>query len=627
MNIRTKILIGFGTTLFLVVVVWVWAIYNLSQLGNASDAILRENYRSILAAENMIDTMERQDSANLLLLLGYRDEGLAQFQRNEIEFLQWLARAKDNITIEGEAAIVSAIEKGYGEFLAHFAHLRDLEIAGSDEALDYYHESVLPRFQQVRDRSIALRELNQETMVNASQRTEQLAVRAIWSTVGVGAVAILLGLAFSFWLSHILARPLRLMAAAADRIADGDYDVQLEVAANDELGYLAQRIMTMSYKLKTFHRLNVGQIMAEKRRNEAIIRSITDGVVVVDADLKIVAINPEAAHIFSVNPALCVGEHFFDAIENPHLYECVRETLKAERPRQLSDEDATFVVTNGEQTEYYHFDITPVKTGDGQRLGVVLLLQNITKLKELDRLKSEFVATASHELRTPLTSMAMSIGLLRESAAGKLTSREQELIAAADEDVKRLRTLVNDLLDLSKIESGRMEMDFSVVEADLLIQQAMQPFHEQAVQHGVELLASIPDNLPPVRADPTKITWVLTNLIVNALRYTDPGGQIQISADGMGSRVAFSVADTGIGIPLEYQSKIFDKFVQVAGQRAAGGSGLGLAISREIVSAHGGAIWVESTPGEGSTFTFTLPVAGGAPESVKDTVLSKEELQ
>jgi NtrC-family two-component system sensor histidine kinase KinB len=169
-----------------------------------------------------------------------------------------------------------------------------------------------------------------------------------------------------------------------------------------------------------------------------------------------------------------------------------------------------------------------------------------------------------------------------------------------------------------------MVMDFGVVGVDLLVQKAMQPFHEQAEQHDVNLSAQIPEDLPPVRADATKITWVLTNLIANALRYTDPDGQIHLSADRVGNRVALSVADTGTGIPLEVQSKIFDKFVQVAGERATGGSGLGLAISREIVNAHGGAIWVDSTPGEGSTFTFTLPVAEGV-EEVKNTLVGQKE--
>ncbi|MBI3957289.1 MAG: HAMP domain-containing protein [Chloroflexi bacterium] len=611
MNLRARTLGSFGITLLLIVVVWIWAIFNLDRLGSASDAILRENYRSILAAENMMGALERQDSAILLLMLGYGEEGLEQFQRNEIEFLQWLARARDNITIEGEAEIVGAIEEDYQRFLVNFFRLRDLAITDSTQAPGYYHESVLPQFQLVRDSSIALRELNRQTMVAASQRSNQLAQRAVWSTVVVGAAATLLGLALSLWLSWYLVSPLRAMASAADRIADGDYDVKLDVHSKDEIGQLATKLQTMSYKLKTFHRMNVGQVIEEKRRSDAIIRSIRDGIVVVNIDLEIVAINPEAIRILHVTAQEVIGQHLYDTVKDQQLCEYVRKAAKRGGIPQLDEKDALFTVTQGESTAYYRYAITPVKTEGGSLLGVVLLLQDITKLKELDRLKSDFVATASHELRTPLTSMAMSIDLLLESATPKLTEREQTLLQAASEDVSRLRALVNDLLDLSKIESGRMEMEFDVVTADFLINKALTLFREQAQQQEIELSSDVVDTLPPVQADPNKIVWVLTNLIANALRYTNPGGHIRVRAAAVGDYIHFAVEDDGVGISLAHQSKIFDKFVQVNDNRSVGGSGLGLAICREMVKAHNGTIWVDSQPDVGSTFTFTLPIAGG----------------
>ncbi len=242
---------------------------------------------------------------------------------------------------------------------------------------------------------------------------------------------------------------------------------------------------------------------------------------------------------------------------------------------------------------------------------MILLLRDVTGLRELDRLKSEFVATASHELKTPLTSMGMSVGLLQERAAAKLSARERELLDAAAEDVDRLKALVGDLLDLSKIEAGRIELDLAPVPVGALIGRAVEPMRLQADEAGVALSSEVPTGLPPVLADPTRVTWVVTNLVSNALRYTDRGGHITVSASRAGDRVAVSVADDGEGIPYAMQGRIFDKFVQVEGARAVGGSGLGLAISKEIVRAHGGSIGVESAPGEGATFTFTLPVQGG----------------
>ncbi len=242
-------------------------------------------------------------------------------------------------------------------------------------------------------------------------------------------------------------------------------------------------------------------------------------------------------------------------------------------------------------------------------IGAILLLQDVTKLKELDNLKSEFVATASHELRTPLTGMSMSLNLLAETTEDKLSESESELLDTAVEDVERLRSLVNDLLDLSKIESGKIELDFVDVKVDFLLDKAISALQIQAQQKEITLAKQSLSEDIKVKVDANKIIWVLTNLIANALRYSEPGSEIKIGATTRNTWVEIFVTDYGAGIPLEYQGKIFDKFVQVETEKDVGGSGLGLAICKEMVQAHGGRIWVDSTLGEGSTFTFTVPIS------------------
>jgi NtrC-family two-component system sensor histidine kinase KinB len=202
----------------------------------------------------------------------------------------------------------------------------------------------------------------------------------------------------------------------------------------------------------------------------------------------------------------------------------------------------------------------------------------------------------------------MSIDLLLEGATKKLNEKEQQLLSAAHEEVQRLKAFVSNLLDLSKIEAGKMEMELSSISIRVLFEKAATVFNAQKEEKAVDLSFSVPEELPNVRGDDNKITWVLTNLISNALRYTPSGGHINLSAESFGSSVQISVSDDGPGIPYEYQSKIFDKFVQVKSDKAVGGSGLGLAICKEIVRAHGGTIWVDSVPGSGSRFTFTLPI-------------------
>ena len=603
MKLKNKILSGYGLSLALVVLVGGWGITNLRRLGKASEAILKENYNSILAAENTIEALERQDSAVLLFLLENRDRGSQQFQNNQIEFLKWLGRAEGNITIPGEAEIVASIEDDYQDYLTAFFGLQQQNNPTTED----YYQTIVPIFEQIRDKSDRLRNINQSAMEAASENAQQISERAILSMAIAGATAAGIGLGFSLLLTRRIVHPLAEMTTATEKIASGDYDIALQVKSEDELGMLAREITTMSQKLKAFRDLNVGKVIVEKQRSDAIVQSIADGIIVVDSELKIIAINPIAANIANVTSMLATNNHFLDVFSDRTLYQHLRHTAETGKSPQIEDDILT--VDREQRIQYYKFAITPVVTEAEKVVGAILLLQDVTKLKELDNLKSEFVATASHELRTPLTGMAMSLNLLAETTEGKLSESESELIDTAVEDVERLRGLVNDLLDLSKIESGKLELDFVDVEVNFLLDKAVSALNIQAEQNRVTLVKQPLSKDIKIKADANKIIWVLTNLIANALRYSDPEGEIKIGATSRSSWIEIYVADRGAGIPIEYQGKIFDKFVQVETEKDVGGSGLGLAICKEMVQAHGGRIWVDSTVGEGSTFTFTVPTS------------------
>jgi NtrC-family two-component system sensor histidine kinase KinB len=398
------------------------------------------------------------------------------------------------------------------------------------------------------------------------------------------------------------------MREATLRIADGDYDARVPVTGSDELASLAEHFNAMTASLKQFHDLNIGKILAEKHKTEAILHSVDDGIVVLSPTLEITSINPMAAHIFGVSSEKMVGQPFMKMEGGEPLHEPLRLALEREGVSEAWGSDDILSVPAGEDQAHYQYSIIPVTIGSGPVIAVVILLRDVTRLKELDRLKSEFVMTASHELRTPLTSIGMSVELLLENNAENLNERGQELLRMAKEDVGRLKALVSELLDLSKIEAGRLEIEFEKVPVALLCSKTMDVMQEQARQAEISLSVDCPDELPKVRVDPNKLTWVLVNLVGNALRHTREGGTVRIHAERIGDFVHFAVADNGEGIPPEYQNKIFDKFVQVKSGRTSGGSGLGLAICKEIVRAHGGTIWVDSIAAQGSTFTFTVPV-------------------
>jgi len=608
-TLRKKILIGYAIALVLMAVVVVWGVVSLRTLGSASDAILRENYKSILAAENMINAIERQDSAALLVILGYQDEGLEQYRENETQFLQWLGRARDNITISGEEKTVESIETGYSAYLIAFSQLERGLVQDPSQAADFYHETVLPAFKNVRDACAELRQLNQETMFGASERARDVSERSRWSMVVIGIGAVGTGLAFSLVLSTLLVRPLRRIMSAAQKVSEGDYEATVTTRTADELGRLAAEFNAMVRKLKAYNDLNVRQIVEEKGKSEAIIRSIDDGIVVVDSDGKVIDMNPTASRTLQIEERSWEDKHFLEVVKSEELFQYVKQAVESGEPPRIEEGQNVFTVAKGATERHFQFSITPVRAKTGSMVGVVLLLRDVTKLRELDRLKSEFVMSASHELRTPLTSIGMSVSLLQETAMKKLTEKERELLQAAHEELERIKALVNDLLDLSKIESGKVVLAFDSTPVSLLCDKAIAALKVQAEEKGVQVTSAVPEGLPDVKADANKIAWVLTNLIANSLRYTDRGGSVHLAAEKIGSQVHVAVADTGAGIPYEYQSRIFDKFVQVKGQ-SGGGTGLGLAICKEIVRAHGGTIWVDSEPGKGSTFTFTLPLAG-----------------
>jgi len=240
--------------------------------------------------------------------------------------------------------------------------------------------------------------------------------------------------------------------------------------------------------------------------------------------------------------------------------------------------------------------------------GAAVVLQDVTRLRRVDELKNDLVATVAHEFRTPLTSLRMAIHLCVEEAAGPVTEKQADLLQAARQDCERLQSIVDDLLDLSRIQAGRIDLVRRPLAPRDLLEDAAGAARDAAEGAGVTLAVHAEGVEAPVAADPERLALILSNLVSNALRHTPRGGAVTLSAAPAGQAVRFEVADTGEGIPREYLDRIFERYFRVPGRRA-GGVGLGLYLVRELVQAHGGAVGVESTPGQGSRFWFTLPVA------------------
>lgn len=601
MNIKTlkgKILLGFAVMILILAGVVGWSIYNFESLSNAINDILVENYRSIKASDSMVESIERQDSALLLLLRTSEEQGQEIFRRNEKEFYTWLARAEDNITIEGEGAILEKINEKYFEFVSSFDQFFNAE---EDQRWEIYNQQLLPRFNEIKNDIRELREINRQAMVEAQRSANSRANQAIIYTIGLALLVIVFSLIFAFYLTKQILRPIKELEKGIKKVADRNFQQQIEVASEDEIGVLADEFNEMIAKLQEYEKLNVKKLLMEKEKSEAVVNNLSSPLIVTDQDHKIVLINETAKELFSINKDV-INTHFLEVIQAEEIFEYIKNPEAKEKK--------TFKLKKDDKERHYRISTKQVIDEDEEYQFTVTLLEDITRLKEIDSMKSEFVSTVSHEFRTPLTSMNMGLSMVINEDTGELNEEQRELLEAAYEDVERLTELVNDLLDLSKIESGRIEMEFDKVDVNDIIEKTLNPFYKQAEEKEIDLKFKQSEDNVFAYADPSKISWVISNLVGNALRYADEG-KIEVDAEIKGRRVLVSVADNGPGIPREYQSKIFDKFVRAGNDKdEKSGTGLGLAISKEIITAHNGRIWVDSEEGEGSTFSFYIPRFG-----------------
>jgi two-component system, NtrC family, sensor histidine kinase KinB len=607
-NLRNKILSGFFLSLVLTLIVLVTSFLNLRHLGRASEAILQRNYNSIFAAQKMIDSIDQQNNSLLFYISGNHRLGYESFIKNQHDFEEWFSHASANITEVGEKETLNNLGKAYTNYLLQTEKMREVSFEKQAGNVIFFQKQVLPFSENVKTQCYRLKDLNQAAMFRLSDKARIISRRAIFSLWFIGLISIIVGILFSFKVANQLMKPINLMLSATHEISEGHYDIQIPFKSEDEFGTLTEQFNEMTAKLKMFNDMNIKTIMQEKQKNDAIIQNIDDGIMVVDEEFKLININQKAASVFRIDANNSLNKHFLEIINNQYLFKLLKTTFETGKIPEFGENENILSIESNGTKKYYQFLINPVFNSEDSWYGLLLLLRDVTKLKEIDQLKSEFVMIVSHELKTPLTSIGMSVDLLLESPIIQEHHDQMELLTIAHEEVLRLKALINDILDLSKMEAGKIELEFQSVDVNMLIDNSYHIFERQADEKNIRLLVQIQEGIPNIRADINKINWVISNLVGNALRYVKDGDKITITAEKSGKFVTFSVADTGMGIPVEYQNKIFDKFVRIKNTFEGGGTGLGLAICKEIVRAHAGTIWVESEVGQGSNFLFTIPI-------------------
>lgn len=582
-------------------------IYFIQKLSFTPERILSDNYKSIRAAQNMIDEIDNMDNAVIMYISDKRDKSYAEklFFESSKKYFESLVIAENNITEMGEFELVKELRNISEDYEKTFLNNKD-----NIQELDSYDSLIFSKYSPVKAKCYELLKLNYNGMLQRRDSAVKMSENAAMYMILISVFSLIILLIAALKIPALIINPIIEITNKVEAISDKKYSERVEVKSENELGKLGMSINKMVEKLEEYEISNVEKLIAEKKRAEAIVKSMVDGILVLNERDEVVLSNSIITELMGITEENIYGKNIFEIAKYNNLINTLLKDFKKKHAIEKNKLNYLRIVHN-EKEEYYLNETVKVTEdeNEGKELGNIIILKNVTGFKELDELKSGFVATVSHELRTPLSAINMSLRLLQDNRVGKLNEEQAKITGAMKDEVKRLLKLVSELLNLSKIESGGDILNKDYVKVEELIDAAVTPLLLQLQQKNIELETKTESNLPEIKVDINKIAWVLINLLNNAVRYSRESGKIILEVKKVKDNLLFSVKDFGKGIEPNFVDKIFDKFVQVDSKKSESykGVGLGLAISKEFVTAHGGEINVKSEPGIGSEFYFSIP--------------------
>ena len=598
MGIKTKLVIAFAGLLLLVAVVGVLSIHTLNESSQAIERIMRENYDTVAACDHMKVALEKMDRQAELCLWENRPDVCQQSQSVLSEFDKNLRFQQGNVTVPGEQELTERLTeswKSYRQDLDNFYQVSDLA-----QRREFYRRRLLPRSQEVRVVAQKIIELNLNNMVAADGQVKQRAAQTRKAMLFLLFIGIGMGVGFIVLAGPAILRPLASLTRSVREIQQGNLDLVVNVRSQDEIGQLGEAINQMAASLREFRRSDQAHLLRAQRSTQLALDSLSDAVAICNPDGKIELANDTARQLFGLVP-----ESTVDEAGNEKITQMFWRVCRQERPYRPKGYEGAIQVFIKEEEHFFLPQAIPIFDQERQLVGVTLMLTDVTRLRHIDEVKTDLISTVSHELKTPLTSIRLAIHVLLQEKLGLLSPQQMELLVTAREDSDRLYRVIEDLLDISRIESGQAEIKLQPVNVEELVLQATDKMRAAFLDRKITLDIELAPDVPRVLADPTRLQLVFDNLLSNALKYTRMGGQVTITAQPEDSMVRFTVVDTGLGIAPEFLPRLFEKFFRVPGQEQIS-SGLGLTIAKEIVEAHGGTINVASEPGKGSKFTFTV---------------------
>jgi len=587
MTLKTKITLGFLAMLALLLSIGGYAFYTVRQLDLSSRNILKANFYSIDLGQQMLRGLDAlaQEPASL--------PGMRLLS-------QGLTREAGNITEAGEREVVDSLTQG---------------LAAYNQALSRNAQALPAAWQPLRAQTLRMMAMNTQALMRKNDLADRRAEQANRNLVLFITLAVLLGLGFVASVPEAAVQPLRKLNAALAHATARNFAATIPQESQDEFGQVAQSFNRMLSELREFRSSTAAELITARNRAASIVNTLDEGILVLDESRRILLANPVMCDLLGQPADHLVGRPASVVrLENDLLETLLRPLDAPQREQAVADMPVLTIAQRGEEA-FYRLAVQDLvsfneATDKTEFVGQILTLRNVSDFKKLDQVKSNFLATVSHELKTPLSSINLSLKVLQKD---NLPAEErQDVTLGIQRETQRLQRLVSELLDVSRLDSGQgIQLNFAPTQLADVVRFAEATVQAQLAHKQLALRLALPADLPPARADVEKTTWVLINLLANAIRYSPAGESITVRAVQAGKFVQVTVQDAGPGIAAEHHDKIFQRFAQLPDKAGyTGGSGLGLSIAREFITTQGGRLWVESELGSGSAFHFTLPVAG-----------------
>lgn len=574
MKIKTKLTLGVGLLFVMITLLTVLSSVYINRLSDNTKNILADNYNSIVYSRQMLIALNNDIAT---------PEAQKLFKEN-------LDKENQTLTEVGEKELSEKIMLDFQEILNN-----------SDDSvmLNILHKDIT---------DVML--LNMQALQRKSNiATETSKEAIIWISVA-GTICFLIAFILLVNMPSNIANPIKELTESIKQIAAENYSKRVHFEEHNEFGDLAQSFNTMAQKLEEYSNSSVEKLMMSKKRIETLINNMSEPVIGIDENQTILFMNDRALQISNQKKENVLGKDIREIAKyNDLIRKLITDMLQPINPKDEKHTPIKIYADNKEsyfEKEIISIKIIPTGEKEEKSIGNVIMLKNITSYKELDFAKTNFIGTVSHELKTPISSIKMSLQLLENDKIGNLNSEQQSLVENIKDDTARLLKITGELLNMTQVESGSIQLNTMPSEVSEIIDYAVQSTKATAEQKQITFKINIPDNFPKVLADKEKTAWVITNLLSNAIRYADENSVIKIDAIQNNKKINISVTDEGQGILPEYLDKIFDRYFRVPGTKKEG-TGLGLSISKEFMEAQGGSISVKSEYGVGSTFTVICP--------------------